>query len=370
MVRLTWAQVNNWRVVRHHLARRAPREQLAQVVGDVCGIHAQLMSAAELSIWARVEGVTPDDVRKALWEQRVLVKTWCMRGTLHLLPASEYPIYLAALKTRQAYRSKAWLKFYRLTLEQIEGIISEVHNALDTRLLTRQQLAAEVGKKMGPRVKRELGSGWGSLLKPSAFQGNLIFGPSQGQNTVFVRPDQWVGKWDEVDSEEALKQLFRRYLRAYGPATHEDFPRWWGTLPGRARRILKSISDELKEVEAEGRRGWILATDASHIRSSQHHSVRLLPHFDCYLIGCYPRESLVAPRFQARVYRPQAWVSPVVLVDGVAAGVWEQRRNKNKVQVSVKPFVGLSPDVERKVREETARLGEFYGTSAELSLSN
>jgi len=84
MIALTWPQVLAFRLTRHHLAKRAPRSRLTQVVGDVCGIHAQLMSAAELAIWARVDGITRDEIQTALWHRRNLVKTWCMRGTLHL----------------------------------------------------------------------------------------------------------------------------------------------------------------------------------------------------------------------------------------------------------------------------------------------
>src|SRR5207247_9757 len=83
MIALTWPQVLAFRLTRHHLAKRAPRSRLTQVVGDVCGIHAQLMSAAELAICARVDGITRDEIEAALWERRSLVKTWCMRGTLH-----------------------------------------------------------------------------------------------------------------------------------------------------------------------------------------------------------------------------------------------------------------------------------------------
>src|SRR5438128_6696012 len=133
MIALTWPQVLAFRLTRHHLAKRAPRSRLTQVVGDVCGIHAQLMSAAELAICARVDGITRDEIQAALWERRSLVKTWCMRGTLHLLPATEYPTYVSALRTRTRHRSPAWLKRIGLTLSEMEGIIKGIRAALDGR---------------------------------------------------------------------------------------------------------------------------------------------------------------------------------------------------------------------------------------------
>jgi len=81
-------------------------------------LHAQLMSSAELTAWARVEGLDRDAIRRALWEERTLVKTWAMRGTLHLLPAHELPLWHAALNTsRRFLRESAWKKYYGITLK-------------------------------------------------------------------------------------------------------------------------------------------------------------------------------------------------------------------------------------------------------------
>src|SRR5579863_6208161 len=88
-------QVMAWRVQRHHLHRRAPRAALLQVVAELGGVQAQLMSSAELTLWARIEHLEPEAVSHALWEERSLVKTWAMRGTLHLLPATELRLWQA-----------------------------------------------------------------------------------------------------------------------------------------------------------------------------------------------------------------------------------------------------------------------------------
>jgi hypothetical protein len=93
---LTWPEVLTWRLTRQHLGRRATREEALGVVSQICGLHAQILSSAELTLWARVEDLEPDAVQKALWEERSLVKTWAMRGTLHLLSAAELPIWVAA----------------------------------------------------------------------------------------------------------------------------------------------------------------------------------------------------------------------------------------------------------------------------------
>ena len=82
--KLGWDQVAAWRAARHRLEERAPATAVLEVVAGIAGLHAQVMSSAELTLWARVEGPAPAAVRRALWEERSLVKTWAMRGTLHL----------------------------------------------------------------------------------------------------------------------------------------------------------------------------------------------------------------------------------------------------------------------------------------------
>ena len=367
MIALTWPQVLAFRLTRHHLAKRAPRSRLTQVVGDVCGIHAQLMSAAELAIWARVDGITRDEIQAALWERRSLVKTWCMRGTLHLLPATEYPTYVSALRTRTRHRRPAWLKRIGLTLSEMEGIIKGIRAALDGRTLTRDVLASVIGRQLGPHVKRRLLWGWGSLLKPAAYQGYLCFGPSRGQNVTFVRPDQWLGtrrRLDDLDSDATLEAIGRRYLGAYGPATYRDFATWWGggTGRGQAKRMMRSLASEIVEVSIEGKPGWMLAKDATQAKKAAAvETVRLLPHFDGYTLHFRPREHLVPTRFAARIFRNQGWISPVLLINGMAAGTWELARTGRNVEVRLQPFAPLRPAFLRKIREEVDHLAHFLG---------
>src|SRR5438876_1892758 len=146
-VNLSNAQVNSWRLVRHHLAKRARKGQIEKVVSHLCGVQAQVLSYAALAIWARVEGITMQDVQDALWKHRSLVKTWCMRGTLHLIPDSDLPVYVAARKTTMV------VKRDRLTpeigVEERKKIVGAIREALDGQILTREQLAEEVVKRLG-----------------------------------------------------------------------------------------------------------------------------------------------------------------------------------------------------------------------------
>src|SRR3712207_1798974 len=193
-----------WRVKRQHLDSRTARGQALAVVRQIRGLHAQVMSSAELTLWARGADLDPDAVQKALWEERALVKTWAMRGGLPLLPAAELSIWVGAqgaLKPR--YHAPSWLRHFGLTREEAEALIAAIPEALDGRMLTREELAQEVVRLVGSEeLGGKLRHSWGALLKPAAFRGHLIFAPSLGQNVRFTRPERWLAQWQPVETED------------------------------------------------------------------------------------------------------------------------------------------------------------------------
>src|SRR5262245_14504358 len=173
MQRVTWARAAAWRVRRHHLGRRAPAGSLLAVASRLCGLHAQVLSSAELTVWARVEKLDREAVQRALWEERTLVKTWAMRGTLHLLPAAELPMWHGGLGTSRRYhRPIAWKRHFGITMEDLERLSDAIAAAVDGRLLTREALMKRVTRVVKLK-SAALASSWGTLFKPAAFSGRL-----------------------------------------------------------------------------------------------------------------------------------------------------------------------------------------------------
>jgi hypothetical protein len=203
MTRIVATKVLGFRVRRHSLDRRAPAGSLVPVARALCGVHAQLAAPAELAFWARVAGLRRDEVREALEQERSLVKTWAMRGTLHLLAADDLALYVAVLGPRWDDPGGAWLRGFGLTKKQYDPILENVPRALGARPQTREQLA----ELAGPALRERILEGLGSLLKPSARRGDLCFGPNRGRNVTFVRPGRWLRGFRRVDGDEARHEL-------------------------------------------------------------------------------------------------------------------------------------------------------------------
>lgn len=370
-IELTWPQVHAFRLTRHHLNGRAPRQDLAKVVGEVGGAQAQVMSAAEMQVAVRAR-CTVADVRDALWKDRSLVKTWLMRGTLHLARSEDLPVYIGAMGRHWVSQMRpSWLTYMQITEKEFWTICEDIGAALNGTPMTREELIAQVGRGRSEHVHQVLRSGWGSMLKPAARNGLLCFGPNRGQTVTFVRPDSWLPAWREVDPDDAIVEMARRYLRVYGPATQRDFARWWGSWPGVAKAAWKGVEPELTSVTVEGERGDLLTEDVPAVRRAKiGEPVRLVPLFDPYLMGHKNRDHLVDRAFAAKVSRTAGWISAVVLVEGQIAGTWTHVLANRNLRITVEPFRRLKPQVVSQVRERAAELGQALGaTKTEVKLS-
>lgn len=380
---LTWDQVASRRLARSQLAEHAPADRLLQVVSGVCGIQAQVMGAAELGVAARVDGLTRADLQGELWERRRLVKVWSIRGTLHLHPADELPLWMAALQVEPYWRRPGWLELYGLTEDEAEAVLQAIGDALDGKCLTREELGKEVVRRVGEWAERTTkviqfgkeAETWPQLLSAAAQAGRLLHGPNAGQRTTFVRADQWIDGWRELDPHEALAEVLRRYLTTYGPATESQFGRWLGVEPNHVRHVVESLAGELVEVDVEGSRALLPAADADTPAGGETGSVRLLPKYDCYVLGSrLGRNHVVTEKVNARLRaHPRGRYEGAVghsllLVDGIVAGMWNQKARSKRVEVRVEPFRRLTSSERGELEAEATRIGRFLGTEAALSI--
>lgn len=379
---VTWAQVHAFRMARHHLDRPLPRTQITRAVADACGVQAQIMAAAQLALRVRVRGLTIEDVEHALWRDRSLARVWCMRGTVHLVPAQEFAIFVRGSSTRQVGLVTRWFDRAGVSRAFVEKLIEAASAAMD-RPRTRGEIALRIRDSLGLPIERGGSRGWGSPAEATGFRlgtkivtvpdlaflasyrGLACFGPDQGEGTTFVRPDAWLRRWHDVPLEDAEDALLRHYLWAFAPATASDFFAWSRLTMGRARQIWSRLEDELSPVTVEGRAAWVLRRDRSFLEKAKAHrsTVRLLPYFDSYLMGHNARAHLVDKAHYLQIYRPAGWVYPAVLLDGHIAGHWSYERRGKRLQVRVQPHEFLPEATKDLVRGEAEDVARFLGTS-------
>jgi hypothetical protein len=364
------------RLRRHALAPRLAAGQAspARVAAATCGIHAQVMSTTDLQVWARGEPATAaaGAVTRALWEERSVVRTWCMRGTLHLLTPEQLGLYASSFDPASQYTS-SWFRNFEVTAEEMEQLFAALGRALeDGQPRTRRELAESVTSVAGERLGSRLRSGWGELLKPAARRGLLVNGPSRGQEVTFVRVDLWLGALPTFTPETARRELLRRYLHAYGPADRDDYARWLGTrLRGATSEALRGLGPDVAEVRVAGRGLHVLTADLAELAgdgdgAAAGEPVRLLAAFDPYVLSHANRDHLLDAEHRPLVYRTAGWVSPTVLAGGRIVGTWEHAIEGGSLAVRVRPFVRLSAALRASVRSEAARLAAHFDRRLDL----
>ena len=321
-----------------------------------------MQASAELQLAARVKGIAQEDVRAALWRNRTLVKAWTLRGTLHLHPADELALWLTARTALSSVPPElpAWpdpkgVVHPPVSADELAELRAAVWDAFDGRALLREELAAEVVKRVGKKHEGRLRSGF------AFFTDQLVQGPPQGNKITLARPDQWIEGWQGFDEQAALSEVLRRYLWAYGPARPADFRAWFGDVAFDRLAV--------EEVDVEGHRAFVLAGDTEFPQLQK--CVRLLPEYDVYVMGFRERERLVPEKVRDQVaahgrgrYEGPAGVR-FLLVDGVTAGLWERKKSAKRVEITVAPVRRFN---RAELKREADRYGAFLGVEPVLTV--
>jgi hypothetical protein len=380
MLETTWDKVAAIRLRRQHLDEPAPRHAFLDVVRDHVGIQAQVMSSAELSLGTRVAGLARDQVATALWVDRTLVKTWAMRGTLHLVAAQELPELVAALGTRLNWLKPVWLRYFGVTADQMRRLQDAIGEVLTDRPMTRLALAIALAESLGdPAFAGKVVGSWGTFLKPAAGRGLLCFGPDDGRNVTFVNPGAWLGReipaeipaTDPATGPAAISTVVERHLAAFPAATRGELARWWGVAPGELRAPLAGLGDQLTIVGVEGTKACVRTADLDELAAAEPAStIRLLGGFDPYTLSLQKEaEPLLPLARRPLVSRQAGWISAVLLVGGRVAGTWTHDLAPRRTRIELAPWRRLARQEVAAVEAEAARISAFLAPGVPLELA-
>jgi winged helix DNA-binding protein len=345
---VSWPQALAWRMQRQ-LLDPVGKLPVAEVVRRLCGVQAQVASSAELAIRVRRQASRPGEVGRALADGRI-IKTWAMRGALHLLTPENGGAYLSLMAAGRSWELPSWQRYFGMHAKHWDVLRAAVGAAI-----TAQRGLGHLGD--------ELRSGWGTLFKPLAWQGDLCYGPSQGTRVTFTRPDIASSRWAGVpDPHEAAPIVILAYLAAYGPATAANLRNWLarGRIGARQLRTwFGLLGDQLAEVEVEGERAYLRAEDVDELASARPTTaLRLLPGFDAYVLGPGTEDGHVTPAARrGAVSRQAGWISPVVVSGGVVCATWEL--DGDLVRVAWFPEAGKPS--RKTIDEELSRLTQILG---------
>ncbi|MET7639314.1 winged helix DNA-binding domain-containing protein [Streptomyces sp. NPDC005438] len=341
------------------LAQGARAADVAEVLTRAGPLQAQDLWAMDLALRVRAPGLTRPRIRHALEGERLAVRAWLMRGTLHLVPSTDLRWMLrlfAPLHQRAAQRRLRQLELDPPLCRRAERLI--VSAITDEGPLTRAELTGHLGALGVP----DRGQQAIHLIRWAALSAAICHGPLRSGEQTFVLLDDWVpDQGPGYEGERADIELAARYAHAFGPgATAQDFADWSGLPLPRSRTAWAATdtSGEERRPADEPGAGSGLAGGEDGAAPD----VRLLPAYDNYLQGRRGRELSVPSPQRKLVWPGGGVIRPTVLVDGLAVGTWSGGTRGRLPEVQ--PFPerpALAPRTAEGIAEEREAVARFSG---------
>jgi hypothetical protein len=334
----------------------------ADAVRWMLALQAQDFAGVKWSLGLRAAGPT-EALVEAAFDAGEIVRSWPMRGTLHVVAAEDLGWMLELTAPRAIRSAAARRAVLGITEADVERAREIAVGALaGRRVMSRTGLLAAFDAG-GVSTSGQRGY---HLLWYLAQTGTLVMASSDGRGQAFARLDEWIARPRRLGADEGLAELALRYFRSHGPATARDLARWSGLTVGDVRRGIAACGGQLATLEIGGVANHLApeALDAPDPPAA----VLLLPGFDEYLLGYGDRSAALAPE-HADVIVPggNGMFRSTIVVDGEVVGTWSRSVTAAGVVVEASPFAPLGPRVVDGLEAAARAYGRFLGKPARLA---
>ena len=326
--------------MRHHLA--TPAKNVATVAGDLAGLHSSDPATVYLAAWARVEDFTADDLTRALYEDRSLVRMLGMRRTMFVVTRDDAAVMdAAATKALIAPQTKRLVGLIEDTgiaddgEAWLERVGEETMQALSAR---GEATAAELSDDV-PELKEKIRYGQGTL----GMSTRVLFLLATAGRIVRARPlGTWLSsqyRWTPtaswlaeelpaIDTETARVELVRHWLGTFGPGTELDLKWWTGWNLGTTRSAIAGAGSVA--VELEGSSAGLVLPDDVESESVSDEWLALLPALDPSVMGWKERGWYLGDHTN-ELFDRNGNAGPTVWWNGKIVGGWAQRSDGDVV---------------------------------------
>jgi hypothetical protein len=361
MPKITQTQIQWFRL--RHSGLLAPFDSPEQAAGSLAGIQAQILPAAALALWNRTSGLAFDRFNQLLFDQRTLVKLWGQRGTLHVYASADWPLICGMLSGQRTWWERTGIAAqgstpaYRALLARVEKLLRQ------RGTLSRTELRAS-----GLKIDETFFSAWGGIFAALVQRGYACHAGHDSGQGLFAHRAFWLPdlEWNPPSYDEANLELARRYFRAYGPATVQDYAYWRLAPAANVRRWFDALKTELVELDnGAGRALWLLRDDLDALcvrpPARSEWPVKLLYRFDPLLLGIKDKTWLVDAQHYKCVFRPAGHIEGTLLAQGRLQGTWRYDRKDSGLVITFDAFAPLPRRVHLAVAQEALKVAAFFG---------
>lgn len=365
---LTEQQIRDARIASLLLDAPQARTPL-EIVQWFGAMQAQDVASGHWSLGVRSAGSTDDDVVRA-FESREIVRTWPMRGTIHVVPAEDIAWMLELTGSRALAGAARRRESLGLTLAHVELAATTLAAALrDVPVITRAQaIEAMAGAGLDVAEQRSY-----HLLWHTAQIGVTCIGPQRGNDQTFVLVEDWAPNQVQLSRADALAELFFRFVRSHGPVGLREFVGWTGLNLGDAKAAAAGNTGRVLPVSSEIGEVWVTVEMSERLRANEpaRHAMVALPGFDEFMLG-YKDRSLHMPdgAMDRIVPGGNGMFRATLVADGVAFATWRRTLRGTKVIVEVEPIGKLSAARRKQIPAAFAPYAQFLGRELDLRLTD
>jgi hypothetical protein len=335
-----------------------------EVVRTLGAVQAQNALAGRWAIGLRAAGATDGDIER-LYADGAIVRSWTMRGTLHIVAAEDLGWMLSLTAARQRAGAAREAVVRGITEADFERASELIAQEVDeSSPLTRAEALAAL-QRSGVDVGNERGY---RFIRDAALRGLVAWGPSRGKQQQLVAVPGPVAAASEADRDEALARFLLRYATGHAPVTVSDFAWWSGLTLTDARRALVVAG---RRTESLGEEGWLVPAEGESLvqgspsgGTSALAPVQATPAWDEYVLGYRERSPVLDPAFAGRVSPTGNGVFlPTIVSSGRVVGTWRHSVQRSRLIVQTDPFTSLTASERRGFDASVDRMARFLGVS-------
>lgn len=354
-------EIANYRLISQQIAK-ATSKTPAEVVSLLGAVQAQDYTGSLWAIGLRLKNAKQTDVLEAI-AKRTIVRTWPIRGTLHFVSREDvrWMLSLYGKQNIMGYHRSAGIN--EAVLKQGKAAIIKAFDG--KKVIERRDLHDALKRSGIPAMKNNTARS--HVMRRSAREGLICFGPHSGKQATFVLLDEWVADKKPARREDAIATLASRYFASHGPATVKDFAWWSGLGMSEARNGTATVAPQLRK-ETLGNETYLMPKKMPKLQADPQEA-HLLPSFDEYIIAYKDRSAILNPKYTHEVISGSTFLFlPVILFDGRVIGTWKRKKKGNAIAIALKPFAKLDNVQKGAINMAAERYGEFIGSPVMLGI--
>ena len=360
---MTPFEIARYRLINQHIVTGRVKHPMA-LVGELVAMQSQDYGGTLWAVGLRMpEGSkyrTEAAIEKALAE-RTIIRTWPMRGTLHVVAAKDIRWMLELLTPRIISGTGERMK----RLELSEAVFQRSRKLFIAALEGNRQVTREaLGELLEKDGISTAGMRGYHIFWRLAQEGTICFGARAGKQHTFVLLHEWAPEAKSMDREVALAELATRYFRSHGPATLRDFIWWSGLKAADARAGLESAAARLEQF-AVGKTIYWMARELASVPDGGRRAY-LLPGFDEFILGYNDRSAAVEAKHFRKVTGNNGVFANTLVLDGRVVGTWKREVKKDKIIVRASPFATVKKIEREEFGPAAEQYGEFWGGTVEM----